>query len=598
MKNITRKIGYKGIGMLASLGLAFFFFIFLSFIWPIGELYLYDTRLSLLRSPQKVPEVLFISIDQKSQDEIGRFPWKRTEYVRLLEALKNNPPGVFAFDILFQEPSPVDKEFTEGVKNAGFPVVAAFNVEKLTAVGDYRIIPVVPSLEKVVAGTGHIDITLDKDGVVRRTTLAKNVNGITYPSLALSSFAIMKGIKPKDIQYGKNEIRVGGTTIPTNERYEIFIDYFFPLNTGTTVMTFPKSSFVKAIEYADKMSDLSKKAVILGAGAYGMRDDFPTPVKAGMFGAIIHGNIINTLESGKFLKKVPFYLNFAIAMLIGIIYGFMGTRFKNAKNIALFSLGFLIIYVIINLTLFKYGWWVDLLAPGCVIFSGALVSSGIQFLRTKSLFKQFVAEEVVSQMVSSEMKSDLGGQEKEVSIFFTDIRGYTTLSEKMAPTDVMAMLNEYHTIMVKVFKENNGQVLNYIGDAQLVVFGAPIALENHPYWACRTALKIRKALEELRQKWGIKEVSSFDIGIGITTGVVAIGLVGAEDHKQYTVIGDAVNVAARLESYTKEAKVPILISPETANRVKDKFELKSMGEVMLKGKTVGVELFTITGEKE
>ncbi len=583
--------------MLASLGLAFFFFVFITFIWPVGELYLYDIRLSLLRSPKKAPPVMFIAIDQASQDSIGRFPWKRTEYVRLLEALKNNAPAVFSFDILFQEPSPVDEEFTEGVKNAGFPVVTAFNMEKTSAVGDFRVIPVVPSLEKVVTATGHIDILLDKDGVVRRAALAKTVNGVTYPSLALSSFAVMKGIKTTDIQFGSSEIIVGDTVIPTNEKYEIFIDYFFPLNTGKTVLTFPQKSFLKVIEHHERMPDLKDSAVILGAGAYGMRDDFPTPVKAGMFGAIIHGNIINTIKSGSFLKQAPIWLNFAVVLFIGVVYGFMGTRFKNAKVIALFSTGFLVLYAIINLLLFKYGFWLDLLTPCFVIFSGALVSSGIQFLRTKSLFKQFVAEEVVSQMVSSEMKSDLGGKEKEVSIFFTDIRGYTPLSEKMSPTDVMAMLNEYHTIMVKVFKDNKGQVLNYIGDAQLVVFGAPIKLEDHPYWACKTALEIRKALEELRGKWGITEPSSFDIGIGITTGVVAIGLVGAEEHKQYTVIGDAVNVAARLESYTKEAKVPILISPETAERVRGRFELKSMGEVMLKGKTVAVELFTITGEK-
>ena len=597
MKNISKKIGYKGLGIIVSLGLTFLFFIFLTYIWPIGELYLYDIRLSLLRSPQQIPKVFFISIDQYSQDKIGRFPWKRTEYVNLLESLKENPPKVLAFDILFQESSPVDEKVADGLKNAGFQTVLAFNVEKLTAVGDSRIIPVVPLFEKAASGTGHIEPLMDKDGVIRRACLAKYVGEKIYPSLALTSFALMKGIKPEDIKYGESEIMVGDTKISTNDKYEIFIDYFFPLNTGSTIMTFPRKSFVKVVESPEKIPDLSDKAVVLGAGAYGMQDDFRTPVKAGMFGGIIHGNIINTLKSGKSLKQVPFYVNALIVLLIGLVYGFLGTRFKNAKKIALFSTGLMIIFLVINFTFFKYGFWIDLLAPCCVIFSGALVASAIQFIRTKSLFKQFVAEEVVSQMVSSQMDSELGGQEKEVTTFFTDIRGYTTLSEKMSPTDVMKMLNEYHTIMVKIFHDNKGQVLNYIGDAQLVVFGAPIKLEDHPYWACKAALEIRKALEELRKKWGIKDPSSFDIGIGITTGVVAIGLVGAEQHKQYTVIGDAVNVASRLESYTKEAKVPILIAPETAERVKDRFELKSIGGVMLKGKTVEVELFTLLGEK-
>lgn len=593
MRGILKKLTQRPVVIAACVMLALFFFIFSTYIWPVGELYIYDIRLGLLRSPRRISNLMFVAIDQDSLDKLGPFPWNRTRYAQLLKALDSKDAKIVIMDILFQEEKPEDAQLARTLREVDSPVVLSFSFDTINALGDQRVVDVVPTLKKAADGVGHISNSVDPDGKVRKVFLAKRVNERIFPSISLVGFALMNGVNPSEIKYRENSIVVGDLTIPTDDQYRMLVNYYFPVHTDTMHLTFPERSFAEILEQPDKLPDLSNTVVIVGAGAHGMQDDFPTPVEDKMFGPMIHANALNTMRERLFIKKAPTWLNLLITILIGFLFGFLVSRFNSVWKIAGTSAGVFVIYTVFNGILFQQGYWLDWLSPFFAIFSGALVVSGAQFFRTHKIFQQFMVREVVDDMVSSRVQTDLGGEEKEVSILFTDIRGYTSISENMTPSQVMQLLNDYHSSMVKVFERNQGRVFTYIGDAQLVVFGAPIKRDDHAACACQAALEAREVLNNLKKRWKVEKGIDFNIGVGICTGTAAVGVVGAEGMKQYTVIGDPVNVASRLEGKTKDLGVPIVISKTTAEQVKDKFEIESLGKIKVKGKAEPMEVFTI-----
>jgi len=577
----------------AILVLSFFFFFL-----PISnnlEMDAYDARLKYLRGSKYSDKLAIIAIDQSSLDKLGSWPWDRTRYAELISKLKEKNPELLVFDILFQEPKPADKEFERAIKDAGFDIILPYSFVPVSQY-EVRLAPVVENLEKAATATGFIDYIEDSDKVIRRAKLAIPHKGKIYPSLDLVAFALMNDVSPDDIRYKKNKIIVGDNVIPTDENYVIFIDYYIPRGKGMT-QNLAARSFYKFYD-PEKIMDLSGVTLILGAWAPGMRDEFQVPVQLKMYGTKIHANVINTIMTRGFITKPDNLVNIGISLLLILVFGLLLSRVANVKILIAVSVGILIVFSAINFYLFKAGLWLNWVQPAFIIFSGTLVISALQFFRTRQLFGQFVAKEVVDQMVASDEYSKMGGVEKEVSILFSDIRGYTSLSENMTPTEVINMLNEYHAAMVKIFHKHEGRVFDYMGDAQMVVFGAPIEREDHAVLACRAALDMKDALDQLREKWRVESREQFEIGIGVCTGIVAIGIVGAEGARQYSAIGDTTNVASRLQGQSKVLDSSIIISPATYEYVKDYFETRPLGEVSLKGKSKPMQVFTVIREKE
>jgi adenylate cyclase len=596
-----KKAGHHVIVTAVSLFIALFFYLF-PLTGQVGEMWMYDRRLDLLRSPEWDSRLQFISIDNESLQHYGAFPWERTTYEELIAALNNKPPMMLMFDIFFVESKPEDESLAEAIRNASFPVILSYLfTEPIVLTREVKKLPVVEPLNSASAATGFIRNAEDVDGKVRRGIIAKEHNGQYLPSMDLVAFAMIRGVDPHEIQYGKNRVIVGDTVIPVDDDYSIYIDYYFPQITGGiggsgTLRTIPARGFHRFVNSPDL--DFSGKIIIVGAGSIGMQDDFPTPVDDRTYGSIIHLNILNTMLKGNFLRPAPGWINLAVIFIIAILFGAVISKLYNTKHIIFASVSILITYIIINLILFKNGFWLHLLPPILTTFSCALVVFGVQFFRTHKLFRQFVVPEVADKMVASDEYSKLGGMEKEVSILFSDIRGYTSLSENMTPSEVMEMLNEYHTEMVHIFEKHYGRVVDYMGDAQMVIFGAPIDRKDHAACACRAALETQEALIKLCEKWKVHNRTQFEVGTGICTGVVAIGTVGAEGHKQFTAIGDSTNVASRLQGQSSILGAPVVISPRTAEMIQDSFLVKELGTVPLKGKVEPMTVFTITGLKD
>ena len=598
MKFLKGQLGHEFIALGAVLALSVLFFII-----PISrglEYTSYDFRMGILRGGKLGTDVRVISIDQQSLNELGGFPWKRNRYAELIDNIKGKNPGLLIFDILFQEPKKEDSQFAESIKNAGFPVLLpyCFSTEHQMYSGEtFQKVPVTGDLKKAGELTGFIDNTPDPDGIFRRVQLAIKYKGKYEPGMDLVAFAKIKGVAAEDIKYERNRIVVGDTIIPTDENHYMLIDFYIPRQEGGIRQTFPVRSFYKFLN-PENIPDLNKAILIVGIGTPGMHDDFKVPHSPVMYGAVIHANVINTMMEGSFIRETPEYLNFIVVIILAVLYGFFFSRSANVKKLIITSVSVFVGFTVINLILFKSGIWLYWVQPVFVMFTGTLVVSTLQFFRTHKIFGQFVAKEMVDQMVESDEHTRMGGVEKEVSILFSDIRGYTTLSEKLSPSEVMNMLNEYHEEMVKIFHKHYGRVFDYQGDAQMVVFGAPIEREDHAHLACKAALDMDKALSRLREKWKVEKRELFEIGVGICTGVVAIGLVGAEGHKQYSAIGDATNVAARLQGKSKILGASILISPATYEYIKDIMTTRSLGETELKGKSKPMEVFTVIKEKE
>ncbi|MCE1247978.1 MAG: adenylate/guanylate cyclase domain-containing protein [Firmicutes bacterium] len=578
-------------GLILVLSLLFFYLPTISNL----ELKTYDWRLEKYRGSVFNDKTRAISIDQASLDELGAFPWDRKTYADLINSIKQKNPKLLVFDILYQEPKPSDSSFAKAIKEAGFDVVLPFCFGEKSLIESAPVFPV-ESLRKVAAAEGFIDYIVDSDNTIRKAKLAISYNGRIFPSLDLAAYARYKGVPVDKIVYGESKITVGDVVIKTDPDYAILIDYYIPKK-GKTVQSFPSRSFFKFMD-PERTPDLTGVVLYVGAGTPGMMDDFPVPAVGKMYGSVIHANIFNTLVRGDYVTEAGQAVNLILILVLALVYGLFLSRMVNV--VKLFAVSILIagIHISLNLFMFKNGFWYNLVSPIAVIFAGTLIVSAIQFFRTRKLFGQFVAKEVVDKMVSSDIHTKMGGVEKEVSILFSDIRGYTTLSEKMKPAEVMNLLNEYHGEMVKIFHRHDGRVFDYQGDAQMVVFGAPIERADHAICACKAAYDMDKALQRLREKWKIESRESFEIGVGICTGIAALGIVGAEGALQYSAIGDTTNVASRLQSQSKILGSSIIISEPTKEAIGDYFEIRSLGFVELKGKSKPMEVFTIVAEKD
>jgi len=587
---------YILITLAMSLVLAMFFY-FAAFVKNL-ELAMVDTRMRLLRSREMNPLIQVVGVDQETISRFGDWPLTRGRYGEFLENIAPEHPAGTAFDIFFIEPQNTldavgagqpaiseDQKFQKAIKHCGFPVLLGSYFEG-TGINLTPVRPL-PQLEAAAAGTGFVNAWPDQDLCYRKVPLVyeyREPNGELRiaPSLDLLGYLELKGLSMEQVKVNPRSVLIGKMMVPTNYTHEMLVDFFFPRPGGGVLAGFPIRSLVRYFD-RNRVPTLSGKLTLVGISTLGMGEDVLTPAGR-VFGVMVHANALNTLLSGKFLRELPPIYNLVTILIIIILFGIMIPYLNNAVNAALATLGFITFFTALNFILFAQGYWLAWITPLFTIFSCYLSVTTLQFLRTHALFKTFAAPEVVDRMLRSEEAQKHGGEEEDVSVLFSDIRGFTALSEKMNPVEVMDHLNEYHGRVVKVFDRNRGTILNYIGDAHLVVFGAPVKEKDHAYLACRAALELQDELALLREKWKLEGKVHLEAGVGICTGKVALGIVGSAQHKQYTVIGDSVNTASRIQGLSHILESPVIISAETFRRLGDRAEVGELPPQPVKGK--------------
>lgn len=587
------------IGVIVSL-----FVLFLFFFPPFKktELFFYDYRLNSFGNQLNLdPRIVITGIDDPSLAKLGQMPWPRNIHANLVRNLTREGANVIAFDVLFTTHDRFgdsnDIEFAKALKESGKVAIASKAENSKSGVkGEIEIINPIEILYQSAKYTGIINFNADIDETYRKAILFLDVDGKKIPSLDLLTACYVLGLKPENIIYEKDRILLGSVVIPIVDGNRILINYLREgvRTEGESATVLTPVSYYKFLD-PNELKNVKNKIILVGAAARGLGDVAKTPI-GDRYGVVVHSHVLNTILQGKYIKKAGWVFDYASVFLVALIIGFILPKFNTIKGtiITVFVIAF---YLVSNIFLFSRGIWLTLAAPllaGVFTFTGVAV---YQFLRTRGLFGQFVAPEVVDAMLKSEEKQKLGGEEKEVSILFSDIRGYTNLSEKMSPAEVMKLLNEYHSKMSRIFIENNGRVFDYQGDAQMVVFGAVRERKDHALAAVKAALQMQEALEEMRREWKIEKKELFEIGVGICTGMVALGLVGAEEHKQLAAIGDSTNVAARLQGLSRELESPVLISETTYQPARDYIIADKLEPVRLKGKSEPLQVYRVKGLK-
>jgi adenylate cyclase len=316
------------------------------------------------------------------------------------------------------------------------------------------------------------------------------------------------------------------------------------------------------------------------------------------------GNTLDTLLSGRFLQRAPLLVSL-LAVLSGGVMALGVTLMRRTGLAATVLFGLMAAGAGIWLLVFLFlRVEIPLIAPEitlfiCVVtsFLERAINEELEKRRVRGIFELFISPEMVGQLIEQGIDA-MRGKRAELTILFSDIRGFTTMSEKMTPEELVNLLNEYLGAMTDVIHKYGGTVDKYEGDLVMAFFGAPIAYSDHAERAVRCSIDMRVELDRLRAKWATEgKPSKLEMGIGLNTAEVFVGLVGSGRRVNYTVMGDGVNLASRVQDLTKDLMWPLLVTEYTYERVKDKFDIEFGEAKLVKGKTVPVGMYKVVGEK-
>lgn len=587
----------------------------------------FDLFFYLRGSVKASEEVVIAAIDEKSIERLGRWPWSRDKIAQLVEKLSKHGASVIALDIIYSEREKNDAQLAESFASAGnvfLPVVflfdrddpkPAFKAEKfalpVSEKTTKKFIPIhatsvlspLPEFIEASAGLVHINIFPDPDGVVRWESLYIEYFNYLIPSLSLKVSAYHLGIPEEKLVAIPGEgIILGRRFLPTDSSGRILIHYYGGVN------HFKYLSVVDILEDRVSPTDIEGKIVLVGATAVGIYDLRVTPTSPVMPGVEKHANVIASILENRTLKPSSVMWNYLAILGSGIL----GLLFIKLKSLHSF---FLLIVVASALFsgayyLFKFeGIWFsvvnalfNLLTQFFVLVTikYAFFEREAKFIR--DVFSSYVTESVVRELIKNPDMAKLGGERKEITVFFTDLRGFTAMSERLEPEKVVEILNEYFSAMTEIVFKWEGTLDKFIGDAIMVFWGAPINIPDHAERAVRCAVEMVQRLRELNKKWREEGKPELRLGAGINTGYALVGNIGAEGKKMdYTVIGDTVNLASRLEGLNKQYNSEIIISETTYERVKTLLEVKMkdvvevvpLGETQVRGKEKPIKIFQV-----
>ncbi|MBW2117774.1 MAG: adenylate/guanylate cyclase domain-containing protein [Deltaproteobacteria bacterium] len=454
--------------------------------------------------------------------------------------------------------------------------------------------------------SGYINMIPDQDGVVRWMPLiircGKDMD--IFPPLALQCAWHYLG-KPqlmvKVAGYGVEGIQVGKRFIPTDENGSMLINYAGPPK------TFPHFSISDILKGNTPKGTFKDKIILVGATAVGLYDLRNTPFSPVFPGLEVHATVIDNILKQDFLNKPAWAKVFDLLAIIilCVLVGIFVPRL-NAVTGMFLGLGLFITHLVIARTLFvNSGIWFNIVYPllGLLITYTSLtvyhyVTEERERKKIKGAFSYYVSSSVVNEVLKHPEQLKLGGDKKDLSVLFSDIRGFTSISEGMTPEELVNLLNEYLTVMTDIVFKYDGTLDKYIGDALMAIYGAPLEQQNHPASACHSALEMMQELKKLNEKWIAEGKSPLNIGIGINTGDMMVGNMGSDQRFDYTVMGDAVNLGARLEGANKNYRTNILISEFTYERVKDEFVCMEVDSVRVKGKTLPVRIYQLFAHRQ
>ena len=627
---------------------------------PIEELRVrtFDTFQRIDPRVKTARPVTIVDIDEKSLAKLGQWPWPRTRIADLIANLTRLGAVVIAFDAIFSEPDRLnpnvaadtfrnldeetraklralpsnDQVFADAIRRSrvvlgetGLPEVESpidksLPLTGLAMLGEEPqrfmlqwpgLLRNVPVLEAAAAGRGLFSIHPEHDGIVRRVPMIMLAQGVTMPSLSFEMLRVATGsdtILIKADRAGIQSLGVKGFAIPTDRNGQLWVHF----------ARRDPSILVSAADVLDGSAApemIKGKLILVGTSAAGLNDIKTTPVTAAMPGVEIHAQVIEAALTRSLLAQ-PLYgpaLEIGAALLLGILVIVFAPMFGP---VTLVVVGTLLAALLIGTSWYFYtqhrllvDFTYPLLSTTAIyltlIFS-SFVREQAQRRQIRSAFGQYLSPALVEQLAQSPEKLVLGGEEREMTIMFSDVRGFTTISEsyKHDPQGLTALMNRFLTPLTNAILARKGTIDKYMGDAIMAFWNAPLDDSEHQLNACEAAIDMLEKIEvlnkqrELEAKDGGHAYIPINVGVGLNTGTCVVGNMGSDLRFDYSVLGDSVNLASRLEGQSKEYGFPIIVGSKTALAVKDRFAILELDFIMVKGKKEPEVIYAVAGRAD
>jgi len=599
--------------------------IFLLNILGIFEFKAYDL-FSRYLNPSRPPEqIVIIQVDQQSIDALSRqsihWTWPRQVYAPVVEYL-SEAEAVF-LDILFTEPSSYGQEddsiFSEAIRGASNVYLPVFlsRKEKLLTPEDESFIKGIALKEKIhvvetfssvvtptdllkpsVRGGGNVTISPDDDGVYRRVPLVFQLGQYTVPHFVLSYLLQKDVVKVIDgdlyARYEKIPLD-SGKLLPRYSKEENPFAVFSFIDILNSSLSSAKSQSPRI-----KKDFFRGKFVFVGLTAAGLYDLKPTPISSISTGVLIHATILDTILTKNFIRQVNHVFVIAFMFLICLfITTFVLRHHSMYINLSMFLLSLLIVLIVMA-SLFKNGLYMNIISPLLSLMMSFIISAAYSYaiegkerIFIKRTFSQYMDSKIVDYILKNPSLIKPGGQRKRVTVFFSDITNFTGIAEKTSAEKTAMILHRILNALTEVIIRNGGVVDKYIGDSIMAFWGAPFETHKDEINACTAALQCIQAIKEINDSSKEKGIPDINIRIGMHTGDAIAGNIGSDRLFNYTVIGDAVNLASRLESVNKIFGTKILISEDTIKQTGNLFFVRELGLVEVKGKTIPIRIFEL-----
>jgi adenylate cyclase len=574
-----------------------------------------------MRGRVKSPEIVLVQIDDRAFANLGeKQPLPRSYIAGLVEVLGRSGAKVLGVDIELKvktnprEDALLVKAIHSAAENGLSRVVPVYLIRADKEAADAVLYTRSPFFSpKLAVLSGFANAPIDSDGLARQIPLAvRGSDGKILPSFALAVLARYAGYDEAGLAEAMNRRDRGKVTLRVPE-WDKFTGALLPEPTPLSFdiddewkINFAGAQGSFAAIPSDPVFQLSKsktllaednpfrgKIVLIGASFGDSRDFFPTP-NGLMSGVEIHANIIHTILSRSQIRPANRWLAVALSLLFALAMSLFLTLFRPIVA-TVFSLTAipLLLVPLSYIAFARLGIWVDFITPLLAIRWGAGIGDYLASRHVRQSLALYVDREVANQIVDQD--ETLAAQKRQATVFFTDVRNYTTLCEGLAPERVVGVLNELFAMLGRIIARHEGCIVDFIGDAVLAVFGATKENPNHAADAVAAAVEAQAELERLNLSWEKMGVPRLKIGVGIHSGEVLAGIVGSGQRKKFTVTGDTVNTGSRVEGLNKEFFTSILITRETLERLNGAFAVKEHGEVKVKGREKAVDVYEVLG---
>lgn len=461
----------------------------------------------------------------------------------------------------------------------------------------------IPVLSDAAENCGYFNVFPDSDGSIRWAPLVIAFGDSYYASLPISlllQYLDWPTLSLNMADYGVEGVKIGDIDIPTDEMGRLLVDYLGP------AQTIPHYSICDVVNRRLPPDLFRDKIVLVGATATGIYDLRVTPFSAVYPGVEIHATVIDNILHRRFLLHSGWtsFLDACSIVVFGLVIGLAVPRVRAVQGIMLVA-SIMAAYLIANALVFaRWSVWLNLVYP---VLTMATIYLGIAVYRyvteekekkkIRGAFQYYLTASVINEMLKDPSKLKLGGDKKDLSVLFSDIRGFTTVSEGLTPEELVRLLNEYLTAMTDIVFQYDGLLDKYMGDAIMAVYGAPLDQPDHALRACLTALDMMEELGRLQKKWAAEGRPVLNIGVGVNSGDMVVGNMGSQMRFDYTVMGDSVNLGSRLEGINKEYGTNIVISEFTHAVVKDALVCRELDAVRVKGKKLPVKIYELLARK-